>query len=92
MHNEELHDLYSSPNIIRRTISRGMRQVQHVACMTEKKNGFKILVRKPAHQRPLGRHRCMYKHKINLMKVGRRVWIEFIQLSKSMVEGSHKHG
>jgi hypothetical protein len=74
--------LYSSPDIIRRTISRGMRQAQHVARMREKKNLFKIVVRKPADLRPLGSPRCMYEHKINLNKEGRKVWFGFIQLSK----------
>jgi hypothetical protein len=37
LHNEELHNFYSSPNIIRMTKSMGMKWAGHVACMGEKK-------------------------------------------------------
>jgi hypothetical protein len=38
LHNEELHDLYSSPSIIRIIISRWMRRAGHVARMDKKRN------------------------------------------------------
>jgi hypothetical protein len=41
LHNEELHDLYSSPNIIRIIKSRRMRWVGHVARMGEKRNVYR---------------------------------------------------
>jgi hypothetical protein len=45
---EELHNLYSSPNIIRMIKSRRMRWAEHVARMgEEKKNAYRILVGKP---------------------------------------------
>jgi hypothetical protein len=44
MHNEELHNLYSSPSIIRMTKSRRMRWTGHVARMGEKRNACRILV------------------------------------------------
>jgi hypothetical protein len=47
LHNEELHNLYSSPSIIRMIKSRGMRWVGHVARMGEKRNAYRILVGKP---------------------------------------------
>jgi hypothetical protein len=47
LHNEELRDLYSSPNIIRIMKSKGMRWAGHVARMGEKINACKILVGKP---------------------------------------------
>jgi hypothetical protein len=47
LHNEELHNLYSSPNIIRITKSRRMRWIGHVARMGEKTNVDRILVGKP---------------------------------------------
>jgi hypothetical protein len=47
LHNEELHNLYSSPNIIRMIKSRMMRWAGHVACMKAKRNAYKILVGKP---------------------------------------------
>jgi hypothetical protein len=58
MHNEELHNLYYSPNIIRRIKSRRMRWAGHVAPIGEKRNAYKILVGKPKGKRPLGRPRC----------------------------------
>jgi hypothetical protein len=44
LHNEELHDLYSSPSIIRIIKSRKMRWTGHVARMGEKRNAYKLLV------------------------------------------------
>jgi hypothetical protein len=47
LHNEELHDLYSSPNIIRVTKSRRMRWAEHVARMGGKRGAYRILVGRP---------------------------------------------
>jgi hypothetical protein len=47
LHEEELHNLYSSPNIIRMTESRRMRGAGYVASMGEKRNAYSVLVRKP---------------------------------------------
>jgi hypothetical protein len=47
LHNEELHNLYSSPSIIRIIKSRRMRWAVHVARMGEKTNVYRLLVRKP---------------------------------------------
>ena len=47
LHNEELNDLYSSPNIIRVIKSRRMRWTGHVACMGERRGGYCVLVGKP---------------------------------------------
>jgi hypothetical protein len=47
LHNEELHNLYSSPNIIRMIKSRGMRWTGHMARMGEKWNAYRVLVGKP---------------------------------------------
>jgi hypothetical protein len=57
LHNEELHDLYSSPSIIRIMKSRRMRWAGHVARMGEKGNVYSLLVGKPEGKRPLGRPR-----------------------------------
>jgi hypothetical protein len=57
LHNEELHNLYSSPNAIRIIKSRRMRWAGHVARMGEKRNSYRILVGKPEEKRPLGRPR-----------------------------------
>jgi len=47
LHNEELNDLYSSPNIVRVTKSRRMRWARHVARMGEKRWVYRVLVGKP---------------------------------------------
>jgi hypothetical protein len=51
-HNEELHNLYSSPGIIRMIKSRRMGWQKHVALMGEKRNTCRILVGKPEGKRP----------------------------------------
>jgi hypothetical protein len=53
--NEELHSLYSSPNIIRVIKSRRMRWAGHVQCMGETRSTYKILVGKPEGKRPIQR-------------------------------------
>jgi len=53
LHNEELNDLYSSPNIVRVVKSRRMRWVGHVARMGERRGIYRVLVGKPKEKRPL---------------------------------------
>jgi hypothetical protein len=67
LHNEELHNLYSSPNIIRMIKSRRMGWAGHVLRIREK-NAYRILVGKPEGKRPLGRTRpkCVDKIKMDL--------------------------
>ena len=55
LHNEELNDLYSSPNIIRVIKSRRMRRVGHVARMGERRGVYRVLVGRSEGKRPLGR-------------------------------------
>jgi hypothetical protein len=57
LHNEALHDLYSSTSIIRIIKSRRMRWAWRVARMGEKRNAYRLLVGKPERKRPLGRPR-----------------------------------
>jgi hypothetical protein len=57
LHNEELHNSYSSPNIVRMMKSRTMRWAGHVARIGEKRNICRVFVEKPERKRPLGRHR-----------------------------------
>jgi hypothetical protein len=79
LHNEELNDLYLSPNIIRVIKSRRMRWAGHVARMGEKRGAYRILVGRPKEMRPLGRprHRWEDNIKMNLQGVGWGVdWIE----------------
>jgi hypothetical protein len=57
LHNKELHNFYSSPNIIRMIKSKRMRWTGHVARMGYTRNAYRILVGKPEGKRPLGRPR-----------------------------------
>jgi hypothetical protein len=57
LHNEELHDLYSSPSIIRIIESRRMKWAGHVTRMGEKRNAYRLLAGKPEGKRPPGRPR-----------------------------------
>jgi hypothetical protein len=68
LHNEELRDLYSSPNIIGIIKSRRMRWAGHVARVGEKRNAYRLLVEK----RPVGRPRRRWVDNIrmNLGEVG----------------------
>jgi hypothetical protein len=66
LHNEELHDLYSSPSIIRIVKGRRMRWAGHVARMGEKRNAYRLLVGKPEGRRPLGRQRRRWLDNIRM--------------------------
>jgi hypothetical protein len=79
MHNEELHNLYSSPDIIRQVKSRRIRWAGHVACMGEKRKLYDVSVGKPEGKRPLGRPRRKWEDRvrINLRETGLGVWIGF---------------
>jgi len=57
LHNEELNDLYSSPNIVRVIKSRRIRWAGHVVRMDEERGVYRVLVGKPEEKRPLGRLR-----------------------------------
>jgi hypothetical protein len=72
LHNEEVHNLYFLPSIIRMIKSRRMRWVGHEAGMGEKSNAYRILVGKPEGKRPLGRPRYRLENntKMNLIEVG----------------------
>jgi len=66
LHNEELNDLYSSPNIVRVIKLRRMRWVGHVARMGEERGLCRVLVGKPEGRRPLG--------------MSRRRWVDIIRM------------
>jgi hypothetical protein len=55
LHNEELHNLYDSPNIFKAITSRRMRWAEHAARVREMRNSYKILVGKPEGKSPIGR-------------------------------------
>jgi hypothetical protein len=81
--NEELRDLYSSPNVIRIIKSRRMRWAGHVARMGEKTNMYRLLVGKLEGKRPLGRPRRRWidNIKMDLLEIGLNVvdWIDLAQ-------------
>ena len=83
LHNEELSELYSLPNILRVVKSRRMRWAGHVARMGEGRGVHRVLVGKPEGKRPLGRPRlrCEDNIKLDLQKVGVGCgdWMELAQ-------------
>jgi hypothetical protein len=72
LHNEEIHDLYSSPSITRIVKARRMRWAGHVARRGEKRNAYRLLVGKPEGRRSLGRPRRRWVDNIrmDLVEVG----------------------
>ena len=83
LHNEELHSLYRSPNIVRAIKSRRLRWAGYVARMEEGRSAFKILTGKPTGKRPLGRPKRRWEDNIrmNLKEMGAntRNWIDSAQ-------------
>jgi hypothetical protein len=83
LHNEELNDLYPSPNIIRVIKSRRMRWAGYVTRMGEGRGAYRILVGRPEGMRPLGRprHRWEDNIKMDLQEVGwgGMDWIDMAQ-------------
>jgi hypothetical protein len=66
LHNEELNDLYSSPNIVPVIEPRRMRWAGHVACLWERKGVYRFLMGKPAGKRPLVRPRRRWDDNIKI--------------------------
>jgi hypothetical protein len=83
LHNEELHNMYCSPCIIRIIKSRSIRWAGNVARMGEKRNAYRISVGKPEGKRPLRRYRCRWEDniKIDLREIGLggMDWIDLAQ-------------
>jgi hypothetical protein len=83
LHNDELHSLYFSPNIVRVIISKRMRWAGHVARMDVRKGFYRISVGRLECKRPLGRPRRRWENniKINLREIGidRVNWIQLAQ-------------
>jgi hypothetical protein len=72
LHNNELHSLYSSPNIVRVIKSRRMRWAGHVARMVEGRGVYRVLVGRPEGKSPPGRPRRRWEDNIrmDLMEIG----------------------
>jgi len=83
LHNEELNDLYFSPNIVRVIKSRRMIWAGHVARMGEESGVYRVTVGKPEGRRPLGRlrRRWMDNVRMDLQEVecGYMDWIRLAQ-------------
>jgi hypothetical protein len=83
LHNDELHDLYSSPNIVRVIKSKRMRWAGHVARMREGRGVYRVLVGRSEGKRPLERPRSKWEDNIKkgLMEIGidGANWIQLAQ-------------
>jgi hypothetical protein len=83
LHNEELNELYSLPNIVRVVKSRRMRWAGHVARMREERGVHTVLVGKPEGKRPLGKPRRRWEDNIKMdvqeVGEGRGEWVELAQ-------------
>jgi hypothetical protein len=66
LHIDELHRLYSSPNIVRVIKSRRMRWARHVTRMGEGKGAYRVLVGRPEGKRPLERPRRRWEDNIRM--------------------------
>jgi hypothetical protein len=72
LHNDELHSLYSSPNIVRVLKSRRMRWAGHVARVVEGRGMYGVWIERPKGKRPLGRPRYRWEDNI-IMDLRERV-------------------
>jgi hypothetical protein len=90
LHNDEVNDLYSSPNIIWVIKSGRVRWAGQVACMGESIGAYRVLVGKPEGTRPLGRPSDNIK--MDLQEVGWGTWTGLISLRIEQVAGSCECG
>ena len=83
LHNEELNDLYTSPNIVRVIKSRRMRWAGHVARMGEERGVYRVMVGKPEGKRPLRRPRRRWvdniRKDLQVLRCGYVDWIGLAQ-------------
>jgi hypothetical protein len=94
LHNDELHSLYSSPNIVRVIKSRRMRWAGHMARMGEGRGVHRVLVGRPEGKRPLERHRRSWEDNIKMhlseIWIEEANWIRLVQ--DSLVAGFCENG
>jgi hypothetical protein len=83
LHNDEIHNMYSLPNIFRVIKSRRMRWTGHVARMGEGRGVYRVLVGRPEGKRPLGRPKRRWEDniKMDLREIG-IYGANWIQLAK----------
>jgi hypothetical protein len=82
LHNEELNDVYASPNFVGAIKLRRMRWAGHVARMEEWRGVYRVLVGKPEGKRPLERPRRRWndiKKDLQEEECGGMDWIELVQ-------------
>jgi hypothetical protein len=84
---DELHRLYSSPNIVRVIKARRLRWAGHVARMVEGRGVYRVLVGKPESKKPLGRPRRRWEDniKLDLREIGID-WTNWIRLTQDRVQ------
>jgi hypothetical protein len=90
LHSGELHNLHSSPDIIKQFKSRRIRWARHVARMGEDKKAYRVLVGKPERTRPLERPRHRWEDgiKMDLREIGGGwVWSGFTWLKIGIIDG-----
>jgi hypothetical protein len=87
LHSDELHSLYSSPNIVRVIKSRRMRWAGHVARMEEGRGVYGVLAGRPEGKRLLGRPRRSWEDNIKLDFKGTGIdGANWIRLAQDMVQ------
>jgi hypothetical protein len=74
LHNEEIHSLYSSPNIIMVIKSRRMKWAGHVACIGEGRSVYRVLVGRPKGKRLFKKTRCRLEDNIKMDL--RKIWTD----------------
>jgi hypothetical protein len=83
VHNEELHNLYSSPDIIKQVKSRRIGWPGHVVRKGQERKVYKVLVGNPEGERPLARPRCRWEDGIRMdlreIGLGGMDWIRLAQ-------------
>ena len=84
LHNEKLHRLYRSLNIVRLIKSRTLKWAGHVVRMEEGRNAFKMLTGKPTEKRALGRPRHRWEENITMhlkeISINTRNWVDPAQV------------
>ena len=85
LHNEKLHSLFRSPNLVRVIKSRRLRWADHVA-RTKGRRAFTILIGTPTGKRPLGRPRRRWENNIRMNL--REIWI----ITRNWVDSTQDRG
>jgi hypothetical protein len=84
LHNDEIHNLYFSPSIVRVIKSRRMRWAGHVELMGEGRGVYRVLVGRPEGKRPLVRLRCRWEDNIEMDL--REIGAKLIRLAQGRVQ------